>query len=460
MKKFISMVMAAAMVVSLVPATAFAANEATFKVIGDLELTEDQAKDMKDKTIIEGPELQLKIKDVDRKTSVEKVNSWDITLDFENAEFKGDVDQSKLKDDNGNVAITIKDGGEDEDDSITLTLTEKKALEEDAIISINMEGFGLVLTKANAGTEATVEVSGDFGDSDALVFAAVMKEGITVTLKETADVAEEETTTLKKNLKIETDVDKFYEDQIIELKLNSGFEWDLKDEAVTADLQKTVGVKSYEVDEDVLTIVVSATAGDTIEINKAALGIEAVDAKVGNVAKITVKVKEGDAKLGWKATADAVEAAVVVGDVVTMSVDEDEDVPVIYSGVDTNNTGITDDSDHKSLEVKLEESVAEAFAAKKSFTLTLPEGVFVTDVNVTENNDELASDEAIENAFKKAYEKGEYDCFEFARKTFKDTAKPFEFNFEMTLIAEPGFEGDVVLTLGGDAFEKEQECCP
>ena len=37
MKKFISMVMAAAMVVSLVPATAFAADSATFKVVGDVE---------------------------------------------------------------------------------------------------------------------------------------------------------------------------------------------------------------------------------------------------------------------------------------------------------------------------------------------------------------------------------------------------------------------------------------
>ena len=45
MKKFISMVMAAAMVVSLVPATAFAADEATFKVVNDKEYTEIVAED-------------------------------------------------------------------------------------------------------------------------------------------------------------------------------------------------------------------------------------------------------------------------------------------------------------------------------------------------------------------------------------------------------------------------------
>ena len=47
MKKFISMVMATAMVVSLVPATAFAANEATFKVVGAVDLTETEAEDVK-----------------------------------------------------------------------------------------------------------------------------------------------------------------------------------------------------------------------------------------------------------------------------------------------------------------------------------------------------------------------------------------------------------------------------
>ena len=43
MKKFISMVMAAAMVVSLVPATAFAA-ECKLKVAKDVEWTKEEAK--------------------------------------------------------------------------------------------------------------------------------------------------------------------------------------------------------------------------------------------------------------------------------------------------------------------------------------------------------------------------------------------------------------------------------
>ena len=80
MKKFISMVMAAAMVVSLVPATAFAANDATFKVVKDLELTEKQAEE----ALPAGPQLQIKVKDVD--ASMNAVDSYDIKLHINGAE--------------------------------------------------------------------------------------------------------------------------------------------------------------------------------------------------------------------------------------------------------------------------------------------------------------------------------------------------------------------------------------
>ncbi|MGN1231695.1 MAG: hypothetical protein ACI4TP_07315, partial [Anaerotignum sp.] len=83
MKKFISMVMAAAMVVSLVPATAFAANAATFKVLDAIEWTENEAKAATD---VAGPQIQIKVKDVD--TKIGENDDFDITLDYENIEIK------------------------------------------------------------------------------------------------------------------------------------------------------------------------------------------------------------------------------------------------------------------------------------------------------------------------------------------------------------------------------------
>ena len=446
MKKFISMVMAAAMVVSLVPATAFAANTATFKVVKDAEYTEETAETMKDAaTVITGPELQLKATEMDKENT--GTTTWEIELDFENAEFKAPV--ATVTDDNGGVTIAVKEPVEAEDDSIILVLTDN-GIEEDDIISIDLEDFGLVLTKDSVGTECTVTVSGDFGDSDALVFAAVLEEGITVTLKDTADVAEEEVASLEKDLKIEADVNTFVVGQEIELKLNKGFEWD-----TTTVLPAEVTL--VEFDENVLTVEV-ASAVDTIVFDKDTTKIEAVTAKVGDVATITVKAKDNVAG-AFKATAEAVDAMVVVGDTVTMSVDEEEDVPVIYSGVNVANYGISDDSDHLSLPVTLEESVAGSFDYKKSFNMTLTEGVFVTDVTVSaeEISGFAGSATAIENAFAAAYEKGEQETFEFKRKAFGESTAPFEFDVTFELIAVPGFVGDVVLTLDGDAFEEAQE---
>lgn len=472
MKKFISMVMAAAMVVSLVPATAFAANTATFKVVNDKEFTEAEADAYKKNgtATITDPQIQLKVKDVDN--SYSKIDTWDVTLDFNGAELKEalpkgtNVSLSDTSSDLADVTVTVKDAAEAGDDTVKLVVTENAndGLKDDDIIGISMTKLKLYLTKVSKGAKATVEVSGDFGDSDALTFASVLDDGLKVTLKKVADVAEDETTNLERELKIETTVGKFKEHQVLELKLNSGFEWT----AIAKNSTIANGaLKVTDVDDNVLTTEVTATGAgtDTITIAKGDLTIDAADSKVGAVAKITVKAKTakvGSTTVGFNATADAVEAAKVVGDTVTLSVDEDEDVPVIYSGVNVDNYGITDDSDHKALEVTLEESVKEALNSKKSFTLTLPKGVYVTDVDVTKADDVMQSDKTaftsqeIEAAFKDAYKKGEQDNFEFARRVFGDSTKAFELSFEMTLIAEPTFEGDVTLTLGGDAFDKEQ----
>ena len=173
MKKFISMVMAAAMVVSLVPATAFAANTATFKVVNDQEYTEKEAEAVKKgntngagstEATITGPEIQLKLKDVDSKKGVK--DNFDITLDFNNAELKDAFTAAALGAD-GNVTsgtvvggvvgksdikVYVKDAAADGDDSVKLIVQEdvnstSKAvvdLEDDDVITINVDALKLV----------------------------------------------------------------------------------------------------------------------------------------------------------------------------------------------------------------------------------------------------------------------------------------------------------------------------
>lgn len=158
-------------------------------------------------------------------------------------------------------------------------------------------------------------------------------------------------------------------------------------------------------------------------------------------------------------TADAVVAAKVVADEITVSVDKDEDLPVIYSGVNVKNDGITDDSDHEALEVTIEEPAGGVLDAKKELTMELPDGVYVTDVKFGDKNFIKSTDDAA-TIFKAAYKKGDYETFKFARRVLEATeedADAGKLEFTLTLVAEPGFTGDVTLKVEGAGMDKAQE---
>lgn len=489
MKKFLSMVLAAAMVVSTVPATAFALDaKATAKVVGSLDLTETDAAKVEENSTVTGhsyiggsfkaPEIQLKVTDASY-TEADKTTAptTKITVSLDNAKFvnknTGAVVTADSTDQKANFAITVVDDhalagvtapavtNVKVNDKDEIEVTVSGILEKDDIIKVVLNS---ALTKTSAGTKATVTVDSDDLDlsTDALTFATVQDTGIKATIKKVAEVAEEETTDLEKDLKIETAAGDFVIGQKFEIKVSSGFE--LRKGTVPSGADYTI-TKGDDDNKLNVEITKNGTAGDkygdTLTIDAAAIIVDAATAKAGAVAKLTVKALK-DGPNTFKATADAVEAAKVVDQTVTLSVDEDEDVPVIYSGVDVDNDGITDDSDHKSLEITLKESAKSALDVKKAFTLGLPEGVYVTDVQLkkTEGAYTTPTTAVTKDDFVKAYKKGEYDGFEFARKTFVDTddlSDDMELSFKLELVAEPNFEGDVKLTLSGDAFDKKQE---
>ncbi len=494
MKKFLSMVLAAAMVISTVPATAFALDaKATAKVVDSLDLTEADATKVEEPAKntaatswigktgeYKAPEIQLKVTDADSTANDGATTETKFTLTLDNAKFvdktthevltAGTVVEANVADsfgftlvDDNSTAPKFKIGSVKINDNDEIEVTVLGVLEKDDIIKVALNS---VLTKTGAGTKATVTVDSDDLDlsTDALTYATVQDTGIKATLKKVAEVAEEETTKLEKDLKIETAAGDFVKGQQFEIKASSGFE--LKPGTVPSGAAYTIEQGD---DDNKLIVTISGTKGekygDTLTIDAADIIIDAADAKVGAVAKLTVKALANTSVAGtFKATADAVEAAKVVDQTVTLSVDEDDDVPVIYSGVDVNNDGITDDSDHLSLEVTLKETAKSSLDVKKAFNLDLPEGVYVTDVKVKKtDNVEIngaTSATAIAGEFEKAYKKGEYDGFEFARRSFVDTDNKddaMELSFKLELVAEPDFTGDVKLTLEGDAFDKKQE---
>lgn len=486
MKKFLSMVLAAAMVISTVPATAFALDaKATAKVVDSRNLTEADADKVEEGANptnwigqtttapkFKAPELQLKVTDADSTANDNADTETKFTVTLDNAKFVTDAgavvtSTTNLKDIVSVVDDEAKDypptvDGVKINDKDEIEVTIKGVLAKDDIIKVALR---TVLTKTSAGTKATVAVDSDDLDlsTDDITFVTVQDTGIKATLKKVAEVAEEETTELEKDLKIETAAGDFVKDQEFEIKVSSGFELKYGNTNAT-DYTIRQGDGQDDDDNKLIVKINNANIGDTLTINAKDIIIDAADAKVGAVAKLTVKALANTSVTGtFKATADAVEAAKVVDQTVTLSVDEDDDVPVIYSGVDVNNDGITDDSDHLSLEVTLKETAKSSLDVKKAFNLDLPEGVYVTDVKVkkTDNveiNGKTGSN--IKDEFEKAYKKGEYDGFEFARRSFVDTdnkADAMELSFKLELVAEPDFTGDVKLTLEGDAFDKKQE---
>lgn len=482
MKKFLSMVLAAAMVISTVPATAFALDvKATAKVVDSRNLTEADADKVEEganptnwigQTATEpkfkAPELQLKVTDADSTANDNADTETKFTVTLDNAKFVTDAGAVVSSTTNLTDIVSVVDdeakaypptvGGVKINDKDEIEVTIKGVLAKDDIIKVALR---TVLTKTSAGTKATVAVDSDDLDlsTDDITFVTVQDTGIKATLKKVAEVAEEETTELEKDLKIETAAGDFVKDQEFEIKVSSGFELKYGNTNTT-----DYTIRQDDDDNKLIVKINNANIGDTLTINAKDIIIDAADAKVGAVAKLTVKALANTSVTGtFKATADAVEAAKVVDQTVTLSVDEDDDVPVIYSGVDVNNDGITDDSDHLSLEVTLKETAKSSLDVKKAFNLDLPEGVYVTDVKVkkTDNveiNGKTGSN--IKDEFEEAYKKGEYDGFEFARRSFVDTdnkADAMELSFKLELVAEPDFTGDVKLTLEGDAFDKKQE---
>lgn len=463
MKKLISMVMAAAMVVSLVPATAFAdtgSAKAVAKVIDAADVSEDaEAETAMDN---ETTELQLKVDGDGQYAGTDGNAKHELTFTLDGAEFKTVTAEEiaknvTVKKGNSTVAnITAVNISEVEKDGFKLTIEER--LTDETVIAVNLHS-NIKLKSVSVGKKATISVDGAMVTTDDLTFAEVKDTGIKASVKKVAEITEEGISALEKDLKIEANVGKFEKGQKFTLKLSNGFEF--------SKLEEVQGVYSVEQPvkgEKEVTIEVTANddTTDTITIPAAKMVISAESAKVGEECKLTVKAVRGDNKEGFADTADAIVIAKVVADAITVTVDEDEDLPVIYSGVNVANEGITDDSDHEALEVTLEEPTAGTLDAKKDLTMELPDGVYVTDVKFGDKDFiEGKSDSNAADVFKAAYKKGDYETFEFARRTLVATPETDKdggkLEFTLTLVAEPGFTGDVTLKVDGAGMDKAQE---
>ena len=470
MKKFLSMVMAAAMVVSLVPATAFAATgdfKATAKVIDAQNFAVDDVD-----SPIGGSELQLTLTTGDSLRTQDKMKftaTLDNVKDLETV-TQIEADDIFILDEDGRVTedYTVKDFDVTDEDEFEFTVEEKGDAENAAQfkrgIVIGIDLSGVQMDKVSKGKTATISIDSDdatITNGDDLVFASVEAKGIKASVKDTVDVATEEVAELKE-LKIEPAVGDTLgavakNGTDIRLKLNSGFEFVKSDLTLSTDKGTPVPDTTWDDDEVTFeNIGDGITGAEWFKIE--GLKVEATSAKAGATATIKVYVDGNDTV--------SVEVAKVVDYTVSMTVDEDEDVPVIYSGVNVDNKGITDDSDHESLEVTIEESFAGAWNNSKDFTLSVPEGVYITDVVSASLEESELNGYADEKAwFEAAYEEGDYVDLTFKRRGWTETdpngngtasKDPAKLTFTLVLVADPNFEGDVTLKLTGDAVDEQE----
>ena len=347
--------------------------------------------------------------------------------------------------------------------------------EKGDVISIDLLS---VLDKAKS---ATVSVESDdvtiSNGGEDLTYVSIEEEGITASIKKVATVAEEEHTTLSKNLVLKSTVGNFANGQVIELKLSNGFEFFKVKE--TANQNYTL----KKVDDDVVNVIfkkdIAGFNNDKIEVLAGDIEIEATNAKAGSTAVITVKATNKDAK--DKILDDAfnarttVEVMKVVDYTVVLSKDADKDVPTFYNGVNTDNYGLTDDADHWSVEVTAEETFPGAWSFRKGFNFELPKGVYVTDVDVTNVEGFLQSNTTdgasgtstpakrfdVMKAFFDAYQDGDHVNFKFDKRVFDDVDSTLakdeaSMSFKLQLVADPGFVGDVTLKLTGELVDEQE----
>ena len=374
------------------------------------------------------------------------------------------------------VVTSVKEYSLDRNDrveEVTFTFTGRFA--KDWFVIVDLES---TMDKNGQGKTATVSVDSDMVDASDLVYVSVLKKDISASAKKTASVAEEEMITLESDLKIKANVDEFVTNQWFELKLSKGFEFNKALDNTDYTFHGRDGSTVY--------MKYIGAGSDEIIIDNEDLEIESTSAKSGATCTLTIKALDKKwtstgletnneaAKDDLFSATTTVEIAKVVDYKVMLTVDEDEDVPVIYSGVNVENYGITDDSDHLSLEVTAKETFPGAWSMRKGFNFELPEHVYVTDVDVidTDNFYRDGRDSAakqgnievrdVEAAFWNAYQDGSHVNFEFAKRVFDDVDSNLrdkecaEMTFQLELVADPGFEGDVVLKLTGELVDEQE----
>lgn len=463
MKKFISLALAAAMTLSLVPVSAFASTDNRISNVVTVE---------KDDVLKNAPQVVI----MNDKGDI-KAEKFSFELVLDGAEWddvnKVEIYEADTRDFITNVTAGFVQTGEepasgDSAASATSDLTKvyagsagnatgylatvEKLSSTRALVTIDAKGKavqdgGLKITLNGAkitGDKATVTVDPRQStvSADTFTFAKSVDGGTVATIDDTTDFTG--ITEIKPILLEEVTAGTIDDNDEITLKLNSGFKFTNAGTVSVISGDLDLGSKTYEIVSDDNRTIKLKLGSDVTESKKASIlkfegiKIDEDGASEGKVAEITVN--------GTNVDKTTLEVGTYVDYNVSVSA-EDKDLPTIYSGV------AVDDDNNETLKLTVKEGVSDSwFLESRKTTFTFPEGVKVKAVNVDSDTDKIADESSLEGKFTID---GNEVTFSGAKKTASTDKAKLVVSFDV--IIAPDFTGDIKCTVGGAAVAEDTE---
>lgn len=463
MKKFISLALAAAMTLSLVPVSAFASTDNRISNVVTVE-KDDVLKDapqvviMNDKGDIKAEKFSFElVLDGAEWDDVNKVEIYEadtakfitnVTAGFvQTGEEPAGGDSAGTKD-SDLTKVYMGSAGT----ATGYLATVEKLSSTRALVTIDAKGKavqdgGLKITLNGAkitGDKATVTVDPRQStvSADTFTFAKSVDGGTVATIDDTTDFTG--ITEIKPILLEEVTAGTIDDNDEITLKLNSGFKFTNAGTVSVISGDLDLGSKTYEIVSDDNRTIKLKLGSDVTESKKASIlkfegiKIDEDGASEGKVAEITVN--------GTNVDKTTLEVGTYVDYNVSVSA-EDKDLPTIYSGV------AVDDDNNETLKLTVKEGVSDSwFLESRKTTFTFPEGVKVKAVNVDSDTDKIADESSLEGKFTID---GNEVTFSGAKKTASTDKAKLVVSFDV--IIAPDFTGDIKCTVGGAAVAEDTE---
>ena len=429
MKKKLALLLSAAMVVSMIPATAFAVTTNTISrvvngtvdtVLGDNTTAPVLALEDRSLEDLEGENIAFKL--------TLKNAEWNIGTTGEKVEYKNaTATGAKKSDATAAKPYTVNIQRLSSTQAI-ITIDEYYGLEDLSSIQLPME---VELTDEGDAT-VTIDPMDSVVSSGTYKFANVVEGDTVVTIADTSTIREGtteiETITIEESAAGTLEVG-----DEIELRLSGDFEWaNTKngDNVPKISVYPSAGsVTVKDVDGDTMTLEVEKVASRAMTITLSGLKVSADfdDVEVGDVCEVTVR--------GDNVTRTTLEVGTATDYGVNLTV-EDKTVPTFYSG--------RADDDIDSLEVTIKESIADSWITNRKTVLTFPSGVKIMDVDVDKDNISDISWTADSNEL-------EFNTVDINNGSKGEVNLTFQFSIA------PDFTGDITATLSGAGVGEEQE---